>query len=218
MMPLITSGNTPVFCKRTVCVVPAAPTIVLPKLMVVRLRLVIGRGWGTPVPVSATAFADAAFCAFELMLSAAFLIPRVLGRNVTLTSQLVPGATLAHAPVIAYEPASTPVSEMLLTVIVAVPVLAMATVRGALEVLIIWSPKSMIDGSEISGAGAGVADPVTATLNVFGTIAGEVMLTCPLKKPTDVGAKRTAIKQDVAGASVTPHSNGPLAVGGTATR
>ena len=69
--------------------------------MAVKLRLTNGRGASTPLPVSATVFKAAAFCALLVTLIDATFAPVLVGVKVTLSGQLAPGATLVHTPVCA---------------------------------------------------------------------------------------------------------------------
>jgi hypothetical protein len=137
-------------------------------------------------------------------LSEAERLPLAAGVNVTLIVQLPFAATeLPHALVCAKSPAFVPVTEMLVRVKLAFPVLVRVTDWAGLATPTDWLPKERPRGERVTSGPALM--PVPERLTVCGLpLALSAMLTSAVRVPPAEGVKVTLIVQSAPAATELP--------------
>ena len=190
----------PVLVRVTDCEVLATPTDWLPKVRLVGERLTPD---AVPVPVRVT---DCGLpVALSVILIEAERLPLAAGVNVTLIAQLPFAASeVPQALICAKSPLFVPVTDMLVRVKLALPVLVKVTDCEALATPTGWFPKATLDGERLTLALAPV--PVKPTLC---TLAATLLLLSVMFKeaarlPIEVGANVTLMVQLPPAASELP--------------
>ena len=148
---LIVSAAVPLLVSVTDLAALVVPTSWLPKLSDVGLSVTAGAGV-TPVPLSAT------LCGLPLALSLTVTLalrpPFAEGVKVTLMMQLTPAASVfglsGQVFVWAKSPAFAPLSETLVMVSAAVPLLVSVATCAALVVPTFWLPKLRLVGASVT--------------------------------------------------------------------
>lgn len=171
------------------------PTVIVPKLMLVRDRLTI-----VPVPLSGT---DCGFPgALSVKVKEPFRTPAAVGVNFTLTVQLRPA--LRVLPQVLAEMEKSPVIPMLFMFSVALPVFVTVTVFAALVVFTSRNEKVSEVGEKLT-CGAPPETPVPDNPAVcWPPGASSVTVSVPFCWPVAVGVKVIWIVQLPPGSTMAP--------------
>ncbi|MEO8186274.1 MAG: hypothetical protein ABI580_02790 [Burkholderiaceae bacterium] len=170
-------------------------------------------GAGAEVPLPAKATPCGLPLALEGMLSVAVRALAPAGVKVTLTAQFAPGRSDAPVQLLAANSAALPpVMTIAPSTRVAVPVLLIETVRGALFVPIVWLPKSTeVADSPTAGVGAETPLPLRLKLLELGEALWPTLMVA-LRLPRTVGLNVALIEHDWVGASDTAAAHVPVRV------